>query len=249
MRYEDRVTISTPEALEMELPLAGIGSRLAARLLDSILQIIALFVTFVILDASFEGSSVSDAIVAAVAITASFLVLWGYDVLFETFGGGRTPGKRVVGLRVVAADGGQETFAMAAVRNLLRLIDEFLTLFSVGLISIAVSKKNQRLGDMAAGTLVIKDKPGEETVVAPSISVRALDRLDGARAWDTGALTDEDLRAARLFLERRGSLAAGPRAGLAQQLAERLRPKVAGSEEVTADEEFLELLVATRGSG
>jgi uncharacterized RDD family membrane protein YckC len=249
VRYEDRVTISTPEALEMELPLAGLGSRLAARLLDSLLQGGLLLVTFLILAGSFDGSSVSEAIVAAVAITASFIVLWGYDVLFEAFGGGRTPGKRAVGLRVVAQEGGPETFAMAAVRNLLRLIDEYLTLFGAGVVAIAASKKNQRLGDMAAGTLVIKDKPEKAPPAAASISVRALESLDAARTWDTGAVTSEELHATRIFLERRGTLATGPRAGLARDLAARLRPKVAGSEQVGADEEFLELLLAARGSG
>ena len=246
MRYEDRVTISTPEALEMQLPLAGIGSRLAARLIDSIFQGILLVVALVLVDEAFDGSSISEAILAAIAITSSFLVIWGYDVLFEAFGGGRTPGKRSMKLRVVAADGGQETFAMATVRNLLRLIDVYLTLGAVGLIAVAASKKNQRVGDMAAGTLVIKEAAHAEEEPGPSISVRALDKLDAARAWDTGAHTDEDLRAARLFLERRGTIAPASRVKLAGDLAERLRPKVSGAEHVGSDEEFLELVFAAR---
>ena len=104
-----------------------------------------------------SDSELADAVLAVIGAIVSFVVIWGYDTLFETFNSGQTPGKKRLSIRVVSESGGGLSFRMAAIRNLLRIVDEG-TLFLGALFSIAASPRNQRLGDMAAGTLVVREE-------------------------------------------------------------------------------------------
>src|ERR671921_273476 len=139
MEYEDRRTIATPEGVELALPLAGVGSRFMALLLDSILQSLIVAAAgvlgFVLL------GDLGATIVLSVGALFAYLV---YDVAFEVRGGGRTPGKRPVGLRA------------SLIRNVFRLFEAAL-LYAPAIVSILVTRTNQRLGDLAAGTLVIRE--------------------------------------------------------------------------------------------
>lgn len=246
MEYEDSVRIATPEGVELELPLAGIGSRLAARLIDALIIGAGIAVALLIYFAAVADASIAGVVAAITGILLGFLMLWGYDTLFEAWGSGRTPGKRAAGLRVVDEGGGPEDFRSAAIRNVLRPVDEYLTLWLAALISIVRSRRNQRLGDIAAGTLVVKVS-GAAPAGEAAVSFELIDRIPAAaEAWDTTALTDEELAAARRFLERRGQLAPGSRAELALELAGRLRPKVHGADHSGSAEDFLELLVAVK---
>src|ERR687896_2213838 len=114
--FDDTVAIATPEGVEVELTLAGIGSRFIAGAIDFVIQIVVIVALSVVLrqlgDAGF-----------AIFTSASFLLIFFYDVLFEVLGGGRTPGKTACGLRVGASGGRPITLSRSAVRNLLRLID------------------------------------------------------------------------------------------------------------------------------
>lgn len=238
MQYEDRVRIATPEGVELDLALAGVGSRLAARIIDLFVMWLILVGAFVALRLTLGG--VSDAAGTVAAIVASFAILWGYDVLFETFNSGRTPGKKRLGLRVVGEMGEPESFSMAAVRNLLRVVD------IVGPIVIVLSKRNQRLGDMAAGTLVVKERSGGAKLKAVSTVSGTGAELDAAPAWDLTGVNPQEMAAVRRFLERRAAIGPRARASIAHDLAERLRRKIPSSEQVGADEHFLELVAAAR---
>ena len=239
MQYEDRVRIATPEGVELDFALGGVGSRLAARIIDLILQTLIGFAAVLGLGLGLSGLSGVAATIAAIIV--SFAVLWGYDVLFETFNSGRTPGKARLGLRVVGEMGEPESFSMAAVRNLLRIVDNL-----VGPIAIIVSKRNQRLGDMAAGTLVVKERSGGAEAKLLRSAPEAVEKPDTARIWDLAGVTSEEMAAVRRFLERRGTIGPRARAEIAHELAERLRRKVHNSEQAGADERFLELLVAVK---
>jgi hypothetical protein len=107
------------------------------------------------------------------------------------------------------------------------------------MVSIQVTRRNQRLGDLAAGTLVIREprRLPPEVLVSPSVQ---------AQAWDTSAIGQEELDAVAAFLARRGDLAAGARIQIAAELAGRLRPKVGGAIASEGDEMFLERLLATK---
>ena len=234
MEYEDRRTIATPEGVDLELPLAGIGTRGIGLLIDSLIQLVVIVVG--ILAAVTVGSDLAVVVISS----ATVLLVIAYDVLFEVRGGGRTPGKRVAGVRVVM-DGGQPVGLRASlIRNIIRLIEGFLLWYVPAMISVLVSRHNQRLGDHAAGTLVIRDRvyvPDEPYIPRATQDPGALDA--------TG-VGDDEIAIVRSFLARRTELAPHARRTLAAQLASKLRPHVAGARAGLSDEDFLEQLAAAK---
>src|SRR4051794_24708665 len=121
MLVDDRVTIATPEGVDVELVLAGLGSRFLARFLDSLIQV-GIIIALTIVDAV-VGSGSESGWVIAVTIIASFLVVFVYDVVFEVLGSGRTPGKRAAGIRVVGLRGEPIGFLASAIRNVVRVLE------------------------------------------------------------------------------------------------------------------------------
>lgn len=233
MQHGDFLTITTPEGVEVDLALAGIGSRFLATLLD------LLIIAAVGLGGGLLIGVLLDGGVAVLfASVGAFLLLFGFDVLFEVRFGGRTPGKHAAGLRVVRDTGAPITFVPSAIRNVLRIMDFLPGLYGIAIIAIFVSRHNQRLGDLAAGTLVIRERRPAPPPEAPVTAERTY-------GWDTSAVSAEDLAVVRAFLARRTSLDSGARAQLAADLATRLRAKVAGAPQ-SGSEAFLEALVAAR---
>jgi uncharacterized RDD family membrane protein YckC len=239
MVFEDRLTIDTPEGVPLELTLAGVGSRFASALLDYLIQTVILVALALVLSYGAGFDPGTSALAAAVWAVGFFAVFWGYDVGFEVLNSGRTPGKVLNGLRVVRESGAPVTFATSAVRNVLRIVDIIPGNYLVGMTSILVTKRNQRLGDLAAGTLVVREarKLPPEVLISPSVQTPA---------WDTSAIDQQELDAVAAFLARRGELAAGARIQIAAELAGRLRPKVGGAISGDGDEMFLERLVAAK---
>jgi uncharacterized RDD family membrane protein YckC len=235
---DDRVTIATPEGVELELVLAGVGSRFAASLLDVVVQLGAIFALAVVL-----GPLGSNGFVLAAYLVAIFLILFAYDIALETWNRGRSIGKLAAGLRVVRAGGEPEGFLTAAVRNFLRIVDFLPAFYVVGVISILVTGRNQRLGDLAAGTLVVRERRQAVTPAAtylpPSGGAPFLE-------WDVSGVSVDDVATLRQFLERRVSLSPGARAHLATDLAARVRPKVVGAPDGWHPESFLEAVVAAK---
>jgi uncharacterized RDD family membrane protein YckC len=253
VEYEDTVTIATPEGVELELTLAGLGSRFVAALVDTLLQgvVIAGLGLLLIGVEIFSGAPELGGVGVALFSVAAFLVWFGYHIFFEVLASGRTPGKRWSGLRVVRAGGHPVTFVASAVRNLLRVVDMLPAGYVAGCVSILVTRRNQRLGDVAAGTLVVRERRGREP--RPQYpSRRALAAPPPIRAevagWDVSAITGDELAAVRRFLERRDDLERAARDDLGRRLAERLRPKVAGAPDGLAPEGFLERLAAAKAA-
>ena len=237
--FEDRLAIATPEGVEVELTLAGVGSRFVAGGIDFAIQIVVI----VALGFLLRGLGAAG---AAILSSMVFAVIFFYDVLFEVLGRGRTPGKRACGLRVVAAGGRPITLGRSSVRNLLRLIDILPSFYAVGMVVIFVTPRNQRIGDLVAGTHVVRDRHGDRHA-APASALPHVD-TGPARTWDVSAVTGGDVAAVRAFLERRDSLAGEARNGIAAELDSRLRPRVPGVPPAMGPEQFLELLVATKSS-
>jgi uncharacterized RDD family membrane protein YckC len=246
VEYEDRITIATPEGVDLELTLAGVGSRFTSALVDLAIQL-ALLGAFAVL--FFVG--VSDVVGGgglgtAIFTVLSFLLFAGYDILFEVYASGRTPGKRLNGLRVVRDDGSPVGFLTSAVRNVLRLIDILPTLYLVGILSILTTRRNQRLGDLAAGTLVVRERfaagPGRwraDEVGSPRGEL-------AWSSWDVSGITREEVVAVRRFLDRRSELTPEARTRLGGELAEALRPRVPGVPDTVRGETFLEQLAAAK---
>jgi uncharacterized RDD family membrane protein YckC len=236
---EDRMAIATPEGVEVELTLAGIGSRFMAGAVDYTLQLLVIVAMALILRPD-------DGAAAAIFTSAAFLLIFFYDVLFEVLGGGRTPGKRLNGLRVVRSGGRPITFSRSALRNILRLIDILPGVYAIGMTAIFISPRNQRVGDLAAGSYVIRERHGDRARIDDAF-VSTVDP-EPARHWDVTAISAEDVAAVASFLERRFKLADDARRSIGTQLAVKLRPRVGGVQPNLTHEEFLELLVAVKSS-
>ena len=241
MEYEDRVTIATPEGVELSMTLAGAASRFVSALVDLLIQaavLIAFAIVLGILGASFGGG-----VAVAVWSIVSFLVIAGYDIFFEVRNSGRTPGKALNGLRVVRVGGHPVGFVTSAIRNIIRPIDFLPSAYLLGAVTILATRRNQRIGDLVAGTLVVRERRA---------SVPPLPRFPAAApdnpwaSWDTSRITAEELAAVRQFLERRAAIDAGARAELGRTLSARLRPKVTGVPPEVHGERFLEQLVAAK---
>jgi uncharacterized RDD family membrane protein YckC len=235
---DDRVTIATPEGIELELVLAGVGSRFAATLLDIVVQLGAIFALAIVL-----GPLGSNGYVVAAYLVAVFVILFAYDIVLETWNRGRSIGKLAAGLRVVRVGGEAEGFLTAAVRNFLRIVDFLPAFYVVGVISILVTSRNQRLGDLAAGTLVVRER---RAAVMPAAAYAPSPAVAPYLEWDVSAVSAEDVATLRHFLERRVSLSPGARAHLATDLAARVQPKVVGAADGWHPESFLEAVVAAK---
>ncbi len=176
-QFSRRIAVETPEHVVLEFELAGLGSRAAALIYDLVI------VFGILLLLSFAGGVLGAfprdfrGWVAAISIFVSFLVIWGYFVLFEGLMRGRTPGKRRVGIRVVMDTGHPVTFQAAVARNLLRLADFQPALVPiVGMVLVFFHRQNKRLGDMVAGTIVVRDQPQEIGIAeAPQVEAVELD--------------------------------------------------------------------------
>ena len=246
MRYEDAVTISTPEGIELELTLAGLGSRFIAVLIDTLIKIALMIALTFLFAGGLAVSELEAGVFGALYFVAVFLVVFAYDILFETLASGRTPGKRWTGVRVVRLEGQPVGFLTSTVRNILRLVDFLPFGYALGMFSILVTAKNQRLGDIAAGTLVVRERLGSaQPAWASQIATPA---PDGLPSWDVSGVTAEEVATVRAFLERRFELADEARAQLGSTLAERLRPKVAGAPDDLHVEAFLERLAAAKAA-
>jgi uncharacterized RDD family membrane protein YckC len=238
VRLDDRVTIATPEGVTLELVLAGLGSRFIARLLDSVIQgaiILALFIG--------GGIASPPGVVWAGIFVVVFLVMFAYDVPFELLNGGRTVGKMTAGIRVVGPHGEPITFLASATRNIMRIVDFLPALYAIGVVSIVATQRDQRLGDLAAGTIVARDKfPGLANTHVPPLTVP----VAAVALWDVSGLDSQEVATIRHFLDRRLTLAWHVRMYYANVLAQRVGPKVAGAPWGTHPEYFLEGIVVAK---
>lgn len=217
-----RIAIETPESVVIELELAGIGSRFAAAFADMILLVLLLL-------AAVLGLSLLDlegglgAWTAAVFILLGLLIFWGYFALCEGLLNGQTPGKRSVGIRVVMDTGHPVTFGAAVSRNLLRLVDsQPAFLYFAGSLFIFFHPLHKRLGDIVAGTIVVRDRPtetrlsvaaGAEPLVAPGVG-------------EAPELADDEFQVLEQFLARRDGFDEPVRARVAQNLVRRFAERL-----------------------
>jgi uncharacterized RDD family membrane protein YckC len=214
--------IVTPEAVVLEFETAGIGSRLVARLIDTAIQIVLLVV--MLLGSAAIGAVIGSLGLAGVFVSL-FVVLFIYPLAFETLWHGRTPGKAALGLRVVTVEGAPVRFRHAAIRSFLGLIDVYLIPGAIGVIAMLLSARSQRLGDVVAGTVVLRERTGAGQPTAVTFSV-PLGYESYAASLDVSGLSATDYGAARAFLLRAASLEPSRRYDLARQLATPLLAKL-----------------------
>ena len=273
VELRDQLSIETPELVSIHLSLAGIGSRCLAVLIDYLIQGVTVSIGFLLLALLFSpsaGSRPAPRVSAgtaykwgvAIGIAIPFLLHWGYFTLFEAFWNGQTPGKRLMKLRVIQQNGRALGLFESMGRNLIRFIDMLPFFYFTGALCVFVNRHQQRLGDMAAGTLVVHSTPidtpfipaGGRTFTAASFErpVEEAPSLisSGLQLDAVSRLDHEDLQMIDNFLARRLDLPLDVRAKLAQKLANRMASKMLQEPPATNDETFLEsLAVALRQGG
>ena len=229
---EEVLIIETPERVPLHFALASIGNRFLACAIDHTIQVLALLIIFiaalVLANLSFLEQMLASAPkwVYAVMIILLFLVFAGYFTFFEWIWSGQTPGKRWLKLRVIREDGRPITFWEASVRNLLRPLDMFpMGSYSIGLIAVFVSTRDQRIGDMVGGTVVVREREAEapefDQVFAAPVSDPAMRRSFKPVDFtaNLSSLTDSEIQVVETFLRRRWDLSEMPRQWMAWRVS------------------------------
>jgi uncharacterized RDD family membrane protein YckC len=209
--------VVTGEAVVLDVPIARFPSRMAAVLLDMIVQLSALAA---VLTAALVLIAPDAAVAAGISVTAYALVVIGYSTAFETLSRGLTLGKMAFGLRVVSDDGGPERFRQALVRALTGVIEIWSIVGApIGLFTSIVSTRGKRLGDMFAGTYVIQERSPRRAGLAPMFATVPPPLLGWAQVAQTSRLSDQTAEAAGSYLRRFYELTDAARADLGQRLA------------------------------
>ncbi|MBV8726357.1 MAG: RDD family protein [Candidatus Eremiobacteraeota bacterium] len=230
------IAVRTPESIAFDYELAGLGSRFLAVILDMLIQIVcalALVWAMTALALRFPSesarSSLSDrtveSLAIAIVILLAFLIFFGYFIIFEVTWNGQTPGKRLIGIRVVRDGGYPVDFISSLVRNLIRVLEVGLGFYALSAISTLLSAQNKRLGDFAAGTIVVRDT----RIAVPLAPIQPRSEV---------RLNEEERSLANRFLERRSVLALHQRRELAAQIAGVFRGRV-GQQLASLDDEAL----------
>ena len=239
----DRLRLTTPEGLTLDLPLAGPGSRGLAAFLDLLIQGLALLGLWLIV---LRGRTNASTVGLLVLITAVFLP--GYHVLFETRASGQTPGKRAMGLRVTSLEGGSIPLGPSLTRNTLRLVDLLPGVYTIGAIAIFATRHNQRIGDVVAGTVVLLEPKTQASATNATPPPPPFPGRAPKSTWDVTDVTAEEVAVIRSFLERRSQLDDASRNRLTNQLAERIRARVHVGSDRPTNPQLLETVVRLKSA-
>ena len=242
MQLHERHRTATPEGVHLDAEIAGIGSRALAACVDLLLINLALGVITALSIALLSVTSFRLA--GALLPLAPLVAIIGYSTLFETIWDGRTPGKRLLKLQVIKLDGAPIDIGTAFLRSLIRVIEVVATIGIVPIVMVFADRKHQRLGDLVAGTAVVRERQS----FAPTsvLTTAAYDANAPFRNWDVYAISPKELATTRRFLDRRSTLRPAARRQLGIALWSTLKPKVAGAPEDWNPEAFLESIVAAR---
>lgn len=239
---EETLIIETPERVPLAFALASIGNRFLAVVIDHFIQFFSIYiVAWAFLKISGFGDAIDESGGAyplllempkwtiALMIIVLFLIFAAYFIFFEWIWNGQTPGKRLLKLRVIREDGRPITLWEAIARNLLRLFDTFpgfiIPIYSIGLITIFMSRRDQRLGDMFAGTVVIRERSDEAPkfteVFSTKVTDAALRRLQKQTVFtaDLRQVTEAEIEVVESFLRRREDLSERQRLWMAWRVA------------------------------
>ena len=225
--YRQHLEVETPEHVVLDLEIAGIGSRALAAILDMLILAGGTIGVLVLL-AILAGYGVTVGRVGQALLLLGGFVSWtGYFILFEGVRGGQTPGKRMTGIRVAMDTGHPVTLSAAAVRNLVRWADFLPPPYLIGMLLVAFQPRGKRLGDLVAGTVVVRDRPAE----APVFRRAATPSVDAPSIPELG---DAEFRLLSQFEARQLALTPAARSRLATELAARLgsEPAPAGLSDV-----------------
>ncbi|MDQ2871574.1 MAG: RDD family protein [Candidatus Eremiobacteraeota bacterium] len=241
------VSIRTPESIRFSYDLAGLGSRFLAVVLDLLVQLALIAALFWGLEllarhsprvpVGRNGHGVAASVAEATVIAIVFIIFFGYFIAFEALWRGQTPGKRALRIRVVRDGGYPVDLGSSLIRNLVRVGEAALGFYAISAVSALMSEENKRLGDYAAGTIVVRDE-------------RAIHAREVAEAYahpsaGFSMLTDEERALIARFCARRETMAPNYRHQAAGQIANLLRPRLSRDLQVLDDDELLSRLNAS----
>jgi uncharacterized RDD family membrane protein YckC len=259
-------TVQTPENVAVSYELAGIGSRFMAAAADSIIQLVLILLVLLAIGVAgglaLSSRTLRDLTAAepdrfgvwlvALFLVAIFLLLWGYYAAFEMAWNGQTPGKRLTRLRVLRESGYPIGPIDALIRNLVRLIDFLPMAYGLGVVVMLVDQRSRRLGDLAAGTVVVKERRALRAtdLLAPEPLLAASGREELALPLpNLERLTAADYSLLREYGLRRERLAPVPRAALARELAQAMARRLDApppADESEADDFLMAVAAAYR---
>jgi len=246
-----RFSVDTPEQVQVHLEVAGVGTRSMAFLID--FGVVFLTLMALLFGAQFATSTNlvdwpwgTNHLLLPLVLVTLFLLFWGYFLLFEWLWNGQTPGKHLMHIRVVKDGGYPISFFDSVVRNVLRVIDCYLPPFAIGLICIFVHPRHKRLGDLAARTIVVVERPLDFHLPPAGAPART---SSFQLMIDSLSLTIEEVELLESYLKRRKELEPGSANALRAEIVDYLRAKLPGNGSapvipIEAQDAFLEELVA-----
>jgi len=246
MSFSDYL-ISTPENVDLHLELAGTGNRILACLVDTLITYFAIFLLIVLsviisslitlLPITYPFAKLMLTIViVSITIIVCFVVYFGYFIFFEGIWQGQTPGKKIAGIRVIEQNGQPVSLSSVWIRNLVRILDEGLML--IGLLVLIIDRDERRLGDLAANTIVIRERKSDFAA-----SAKLTVNLSESDAFDTGHITPSEYELLLSFLKRRQFLDSTHRTLVSTRLAEYFTKKLDLISYQATPEPFLEKLL------
>ncbi|MBL4950710.1 RDD family protein [Neobacillus sp. YIM B02564] len=246
----EQMEVKTPEYVSLQFRLAGLGSRAAAFIIDQILLGIINVAIVILLIVVIQGMSSLPAFLEnstvpiAIAIIALFIINYGYFFVCEYFSGGRTLGKKLVGIRVIQDNGHSITLLSSFIRNLLRLIDSLPTGYFLGIIMVFFHSKHKRLGDLVAGTIVVHERKAKRkkkpSGIEKEIQERGLAKENLViDEWTLKSFKAKDWKLINTYAARFMQLPKAERDQMTRKIADLLLPKI-GVEVVGESEENLE---------
>ncbi len=243
----DVVRITTPEQVTITLPLAGVGTRLLAALLDALVMIGIILAALIVITLVGSLIALQPHGVAAGSVLGVFTLLFLFGFVFAYYAGlellwdGQTVGKRALKLRVLRDNGTPVDAAAVLARTVVRLVDFLPFGYLVGLISMIVDGRARRLGDIVGGTIVVREWDSAPTLreIAYSAEPAAWGPPAPGQEAPVSLLTTDELAAAREFLRRAATFPPPERAALAWRVATTLAARIGYAEPLTHPEWFL----------
>jgi len=243
----DDYRLTTPEAIDIAYRVSGIGTRFLALAIDGLIWLGLETVILIGSITLYLQGAAAQSVSVILGLSLSFVLFWGYFIFFETVWAGQTPGKRRLRIRVIKTSGYPIGFIEAVIRNLVRIIDFLPLFYGVGVLVMFISPQVRRLGDYAAGTIVIKERSSVsiadlDVVTRPAEfrSVPKLGEIDPDElAWNPQALSAQDRQIIQAFLDRAPSLALAARQRLGEGIAASTAQRI-GAREPLDPVRFLE---------
>jgi uncharacterized RDD family membrane protein YckC len=214
-----RLEVETPDHVVLRYDLAGAGNRGFAAVVDFLIASVIAFSANMVLTWLGVFNEASFFLLGGLTLIVTLVLIWLYFILLEWLWNGQTIGKRAYRLRVINEDGSPAQFTAVLIRNLLRVVDFLPAFYGLGVLVIVLSPKSQRLGDLAAGTYVVRaPRPAVDW-----FSLRTVTPLGAGLSAETRRMPGEAQRLVREFVAREAQLAPAERVRIAAVIAAKLR--------------------------